>query len=143
MGKNQGPQSNNSTHSIEVCGGCHCQAVRFVARVPADSVLLHCNCSVCSMTGFVHLLARHDEFTLLSGRDQLSSYRFNTRQANHLFCNQCGVKSFYQPRSHPDCWSINAHCLDKYAASDWVHQNFDGQNWEQAKSQLDNQESNT
>ena len=43
------------------------------------------------------------DFELLTGRDALTSYRFGTGAAEHLFCRHCGVKSFYQPRSHPGC----------------------------------------
>ncbi len=40
------------------------------------------------------------------GRDRLAEYTFNTRVAKHLFCAECGVKSFYRPRSNPDGWSV-------------------------------------
>ena len=48
---------------IEVQGGCHCGAVRFAARLPDPPVpALDCNCSVCSMTGFLHIIVPHDDF---------------------------------------------------------------------------------
>ena len=84
------------------------------------------------MSGFAHLIVPHSDFELTHGQGQLRSYRFNTGQANHLFCAECGIKSFYQPRSHPESWSIHAHCLDDYDADAWQHQTFDGKNWEQA-----------
>jgi hypothetical protein len=90
------------------------------------------------MTGFIHLMVPHDEFELLSGRDDLASYRFGSGAANHLFCRQCGIKSFYQPRSHPEAWSVNANCLD--APLELALEQFDGANWEQAKANLDAQE---
>ena len=99
---------------------------------------MDCNCSVCRMTGFLHVMVRHDEFELVSGRDSLASYRFGTGTAAHLFCRHCGVKSFYQPRSHPESWSINANCLDE--APPLEIERFDGRNWEQAKANLDAQE---
>lgn len=124
---------------MKLTGGCHCQAVRFEAEV-GDSPLsvLDCNCSVCSMTGFLHLMVPHGDFTLLSGQDALSSYRFGTGAADHLFCRHCGVKSFYQPRSHPDAWSVNVHCLDQQV--DLHIEAFDGKNWTQAKAALDEAE---
>ena len=87
------------------------------------------------MTGFLHVIVPHADFTLDSGGDALASYRFGTGAAEHLFCSKCGVKSFYQPRSHPDAWSVNAHCLDEPVelVVDW----FDGVNWEEAKACLD------
>src|SRR3546814_3195986 len=39
-------------------------------------------------------------FRSLRGEDRLIRYRFGTGAADHLFCGACGVKSFYQPRSH-------------------------------------------
>ena len=96
---------------------------------------LDCNCSVCSMTGFLHIMVPHDNFELITGRDALSSYRFGSGAAEHLFCSTCGVKSFYQPRSHPECWSINANCLDRQV--DMVIEKFDGKDWDRAKAALD------
>lgn len=64
------------------------------------------------MSGFLHLIVPASRFRLLSGGDDLSDYRFNTRAARHLFCRHCGIKSFYVPRSHPAGYSVNARCLD-------------------------------
>lgn len=120
---------------MEVRGGCHCGAVRFSAQMPAPPVpALDCNCSVCSMTGFLHIIVRHADFTLDSGGELLVSYRFGTGAAEHLFCSRCGVKSFYQPRSHPEAWSINARCLDE--PLELSIESFDGRNWERAAGNL-------
>ena len=121
---------------IEVSGGCHCGAVRFAAQLPPPPVpSLDCNCSVCSRFGFLHVIVPHADFTLSSGSEVLTSYRFGGGAAEHLFCSVCGVKSFYQPRSHPDAWSVNAHCLDE--PIDLAIEQFDGRDWEQAKARLD------
>lgn len=96
-------------------GGCHCGRVRFEVVAPTPLRVLDCNCSVCRMTGFLHLIVPADRFRLLQGGDALTDYRFGTGTARHLFCAHCGVKSFYVPRSHPDGWSVNARCLDGVA----------------------------
>jgi hypothetical protein len=124
---------------IEAKGGCHCGAVRFTARLPDPPVpALDCNCSICRMSGFIHIIVPHEQFTLEKGTDVLTSYRFGTGTAEHLFCSKCGVKSFYQPRSHPASWSVNASCLDEQVELivDW----FDGQNWDAAKARLDEEQ---
>lgn len=90
------------------------------------------------MTGFLHIMVPHEDFELLTGRGALASYRFGTGAAEHLFCSNCGVKSFYQPRSHPDSWSVNANCLDRPVALDV--ERFDGQHWEAAKANLDGEQ---
>lgn len=121
---------------MNVEGGCHCGAVRFAADIGEQPIAaLDCNCSVCRMTGFLHIVVPREDFELLTGREALSSYRFGTGTAEHLFCCHCGVKSFYQPRSHPEAWSVNAHCLDEMPTL--TIEAFDGANWEQAKANLD------
>ena len=87
------------------------------------------------MTGFLHIMVPHRDFDLITGRDALTSHRFGTGAAEHLFCSICGVKSFYQPRSHPEAWSVNANCLD--APPELSIEKFDGRHWEQAKAALD------
>jgi len=48
---------------MKVSGGCHCGAVRFEAEVPEPPVpALDCNCSVCRMTGFLHVMVPHERF---------------------------------------------------------------------------------
>jgi hypothetical protein len=92
-------------------GGCHCGAVAFEVTAPAVIEALECNCSICRMSGFLHLIVPRSRFRLLRGESALAEYRFNTGVARHLFCRTCGVKSFYVPRSHPDGWSANVRCL--------------------------------
>lgn len=117
-------------------GGCHCGAVRFEAQLPEPPVpALQCNCSICSMTRFLHIIVPHSDFELVTGRHVLASYRFGTGRAEHLFCRFCGVKSFYQPRSHPNSWSINANCLDEPV--ELAVEPFDGRNWERAAAALE------
>jgi hypothetical protein len=121
---------------VKIAGGCHCHAVRFEAEVPNATEVLDCNCSICSMTGFLHLIVSHRRFALLSGRERLTSYRFGTGAAEHLFCSVCGVKSFYQPRSHPQAWSVNLNALDDVSALSISIRSFDGRNWEAAAAGL-------
>lgn len=93
-------------------GGCHCRRVRFEVDAPPVIDALACDCSICLMTGFLHLIVPAARFRLLSGADDLGEYRFNTGIARHLFCRYCGVKPFYVPRSHPDGYSVNIRCID-------------------------------
>lgn len=122
---------------MKIEGGCHCGAVRFEAEVPQQVTVLDCNCSICSKTGFRHLIVPHGDFRLMQGEQALTSYRFGTGAAEHLFCRVCGVKSFYQPRSHPDAWSVNLNAVDDTAGLAVTSQSFDGRNWEQARGALD------
>ena len=94
------------------CGGCHCGDVRFEVDAPATLQVLQCNCSICRMTGFLHLIVPASRFRLTTGAGALAEYTFNTRTARHLFCRRCGIRSFYVPRSHPDGFSVDVRCLD-------------------------------
>jgi hypothetical protein len=96
------------THS----GSCHCGAVAFEVEAPAKILAVDCNCSICRMSGYLHLIVPRSRFHLLQGADELTEYKFNTGMARHLFCSRCGVKSFYVPRSNPDGYSVNVRCLD-------------------------------
>ena len=93
-------------------GGCHCRRVRFEVDAPAALDVLDCNCSICRMTGFQHLIVPAARFRLVSGADVLTEYTFHTGAAKHRFCGVCGIKSFYIPRSHPDGVDVNVRCLD-------------------------------
>ncbi len=98
-------------------GGCHCRRVCIEVDAPADIDALDCNCSICRMSGFRHLIVPASRFRLLRGVDALSEYTFNTGTAKHYFCRHCGIKSFYVPRSHPDGIDINVRCLDEGAVA--------------------------
>jgi hypothetical protein len=111
-------------------GGCHCGAVRYEVEAPAALQVSECNCSICSKSGYLHLIVPKADFTLLSGADNLTTYTFDTHEAKHLFCQTCGIKSFYIPRSHPDGISVNARCLDESTIRSMEITPFDGKNWE-------------
>ena len=121
---------------VKHTGGCHCGRVRFEAIAPASITVSECNCSMCSKAGYLHLIVPADRFNLVSGRDVLTTYTFNTRTAKHLFCRRCGIKSFYVPRSNPDGFSINARCLDPATIERLDIEPFDGQNWEASADTL-------
>jgi len=121
-----------SAHS----GGCHCGRVRFEVEAPAIIQADECDCSICKKSGYLHVLVAADDFRLLQGEDALQTYTFNTGIAKHYFCKQCGVKSFYIPRSHPNGVSVNGRCLDSETIESIEITPFDGQNWEQNVSKL-------
>ena len=117
-------------------GGCHCGRVKFEVDAPADIVATECNCSICSMTGFLHLIVGQNDFRLLQGADDIETYTFNTGVARHIFCRYCGVKSYYVPRSHPNGISVNINCLQPGTIASITSEPFDGRNWEKNISQL-------
>ncbi len=115
---------------IKHTGGCHCGRVKFEVMAPAALQVSECNCSICSMTGFLHLIVSADRFKLIAGGENLTCYTFNTGTARHLFCSTCGIKSFYVPRSHPDGFSVNARCLAPGTAQSMEIGQTNGREWE-------------
>ena len=115
-------------------GGCHCGRVRF--RVTADLTrVTECNCSICTKKGFLHLIVAPEAFELLSGKEALTTYRFNTGTAQHTFCATCGIHPFYVPRSDPDKIDVNVRCLDGVDLAAIKTHLFDGRNWEHAMTE--------
>eukprot|EP00755_Sulcionema_specki_P033399 Sspe_Gene.100664::Locus_75333_Transcript_1_1_Confidence_1.000_Length_470::g.100664::m.100664 len=117
-------------------GGCHCKAVRFAVEVPKVLKVWQCNCSICHIKGNDHFVVPKAAFKLLQGGDKLTVYRFNTMQAQHLFCSVCGVQSFYVPRSNPDGYGVNPRCIDagllKIRGVRLEQVTYDGKNWDQS-----------
>jgi len=116
-------------------GHCHCRAVAFEVDAPQPFVAQDCNCSICTMTGYIHLIVPRSRFRLLTGEDNLTTYRFNTGVAQHKFCRTCGVKPFYIPRSNPDGVDVNVRCLDPMPTG-YILEPFDGRDWERHGHEL-------
>jgi hypothetical protein len=105
--------------------------VRFVVYGDLSTVAL-CNCSICAKKGIIHLIVPAADFELVSGREDLATYEFNTKVAKHQFCRTCGIHPFYVPRSDPDKIDVNVRCLDGVDPEALRPSTFDGKNWEQA-----------
>ena len=114
---------------MKYSGSCHCGAVRFEIEAPEMLEAERCNCSICTKSGYLHLILPLARFRLVSGEDAITTYTFNTGVAKHTFCRVCGVKPFYTPRSNPDGIDINVNCLDTPPAELTIVE-FDGRNWE-------------
>ena len=117
-------------------GGCHCGAVVFEVDAPASIEALDCNCSICSKSGFLHLIVPRVRFRLLRGEDALTDYRFGSSVAIHRFCKHCGIKSFYIPRSNPDGVDINVRCLDQSTIAELHASLFDDRNRDAATAAI-------
>ena len=121
---------------IRHTGGCHCGRLKFTVQAPADIEAHECNCSICSKSGYLHLIVARSRFRLIQGAEFLTAYTFNTGVAQHLFCKVCGIKSFYVPRSNPGGFSVNVRCLEAQTITKIKITKFDGLNWEQHAAEL-------
>ena len=109
----------------------HPQRVRFEVRGKLERVS-ECNCSICAKKGYVHWIVERTAFRLLTPSDNIAAYTFNTKVAKHLFCPNCGVTSFYIPRSDPEGIDVNVRCLDGVNLDKLERDHFDGRNWEKS-----------
>ena len=122
---------------VKFIGSCHCKAVTFEVESPRDLVVFKCNCSICHIKQNHHFIVPQNCVSLLTGAEELTEYRFNTRTAVHYFCKVCGVQSFYRPRSNPDGFGINIYAVNIGPATSVRYEEFDGANWESSMENSD------
>jgi len=63
------------------------------------------------MRGAVAVTSAPDAFQISRGEDELATYRFNTKTAEHHFCSICGIYTHHKRRSNPNQLGINVACL--------------------------------
>ena len=118
-------------------GSCHCKAIKFRFFSKKKVNLIKCNCSICSITNYLHLIIPHKEFKIIKGKNRILTYKFNKNLAKHFFCKICGIKSFYQPRSHKNSYSINYNSILKAPKINKII-SFDGKNYEKNLKNITN-----
>ncbi|KAF2073518.1 hypothetical protein CYY_005168 [Polysphondylium violaceum] len=100
-------------------GYCHCRTVHFQVLVDLTKPLetIKCNCTICAKSRWWEFYVHPEEFTLISGEDQLGLYQFGDLQTSHYFCKRCGVKPYIKGTSGN--WGgkfvgINVNCIDEF-----------------------------
>ncbi|MEX0917598.1 MAG: GFA family protein [Candidatus Paceibacterota bacterium] len=95
-------------------GSCHCGAVAFEFTTAPIEAGLACNCSHCHRKGFILTFLPKSQFTLKSGEDNLTEYRFNKKQLAHQFCKTCGVQAFAfgTGEDGTETAAINLRCVE-------------------------------
>ena len=71
------------------------------------------------MRGAVAVTSTPDEFRITEGEEKLATYRFNTKSAEHHFCQDCGIYTHHKRRSNPDQLGINVACLEGVSPFDF------------------------
>jgi hypothetical protein len=98
---------------------CHCGAVVLELDL-AQGILdvRRCNCSMCRRKGAVMGAVALAGLHVLQGADLLSTYRFNTKTAEHYFCSRCGIYTHHRRRSNPSQYGFNIGCLEGVQPTD-------------------------
>ena len=94
-------------------GSCHCGSVKFEIETDFPELTL-CDCSLCRRRNVLMVKVHESKFTLLTGQESLSEYRFHTNTARHFFCKVCGIYPFHRKRVTPDNFGINGWCLQGF-----------------------------
>ncbi len=108
-------------------GSCHCQAVTY--NVTGEFTEgMRCNCSHCKRKGFLLAFVPDEQFTLLSGADNLTTYQFNKKHIDHTFCKTCGVQSFGHGHDGNGNYMtmINLTCLEDFDITTVTVNDYDG-----------------
>ena len=91
---------------------CHCGAVELEISTDLENIK-QCNCSICKRKNAKMNLIPKDSIKIIKGRDNLSTYKFNTMQAEHFFCSTCGIYTHHNRRTDPNGVGINIGCIDE------------------------------
>ncbi|GAN11939.1 GFA family protein [Sphingomonas paucimobilis] len=101
-------------------GQCHCGKVLFEATLSDGfRTVRRCTCSYCRMRGAVAVSADMGGVVVTQGEEFLTSYRFNTVQAEHFFCSCCGIYTHHQRRSNRNQYGVNVACLEGVSPFDF------------------------
>ena len=91
---------------------CHCGAVELEIKLPDGIVdARRCNCSICRRKGAIVGSIPLSGLKIVSGKDKLRLYQFDSREAEHYFCSICGIYTHHRRRSNPNQYGINLGCL--------------------------------
>ena len=92
-------------------GSCHCKAIEFEIESELDKIM-QCNCSICIRKNAKMAMVSKDSIQIIKGKENLTSYKFNTMIAEHFFCKTCGIYTHHNRRSDPNGVGINIGCID-------------------------------
>ena len=75
-------------------------------------IIKQCNCSICIRKNAKMSMVPKEAINILKGKENLTSYKFNTMIAEHFFCKICGIYTHHNRRSDPNGAAINIGCID-------------------------------
>jgi hypothetical protein len=82
---------------------------------------------MCGRSGTLLTFVPASDFTLLSGEESLKDYQFNKKHIHHLFCTNCGIKSFARGSSPKgEMVAVNVRCLEGVDVDSLAINHFDG-----------------
>lgn len=108
-------------------GSCHCGRIAFeVTGEP--TLLIECNCSICSKKGALIWMVPSSDFRLLTPQTDLATYTFNRHHIQHRYCPVCGMHPYGEANAPDGAGriAVNARCLDDLEIAALPVKPFDG-----------------
>ncbi len=68
--KNASHHKANRKKMNKHLGSCHCKAIKFEIEAPKEVLIHNCNCTLCEMIGFQHLIVPKSKLKLITGNKQ-------------------------------------------------------------------------
>ena len=98
---------------------CHCGAIEAKVNLKKNiDVLMRCNCSMCKRKGTMYIVIKKNDLKIIKGETKIKTYQFNTNEAKHHFCSECGTHTHNLRRSDPNTYGINMGCIDEIDANE-------------------------
>ncbi|KAI9830687.1 MAG: hypothetical protein M1826_004516 [Phylliscum demangeonii] len=126
--------STSAASSKTYHGSCHCQAIKYEAKIspPLEGREINaCNCSICFRNGYLFVYVPDDDLRFHSGEDQMTKYSFHKRIMQHTFCPTCGTSMFAKSsdsRFLAGQTGINLRTLQDLDLDALTLKKFDGKN---------------
>ncbi len=74
-------------------GSCHCKRVTYEVKLDLAAGTSKCDCTFCTKSRNWGTFVKPAAFTLLSGKDDLTSYSGRNPTGHQYFCKHCGVRT--------------------------------------------------
>ena len=111
-------------------GTCHCGGVRITVPHQHDQVT-HCNCSLCSKTGFQGIYFPSNQLVIEGELDRYVRADSNPAYLACLRCRHCGVLTHWVPLTDPphERMGVNARLFEPGTFDDVPVKQVDGRSW--------------
>ncbi len=111
-------------------GTCHCGQVRITLPRKPDQVT-HCNCSLCSKTGFQGIYYSSADLEIEGELDSYVRADSNPAYIAQQRCRNCGITTHWVPLTDPpyERMGVNARLFEPGAFDDVPVKQVDGRSW--------------
>lgn len=115
---------------VALVGTCHCGQARITLPRKPDEVT-HCNCTLCSKTGFQGIYFASGELQIEGDFDSYVRADSSPAYIAQHRCRQCGIITHWTPLTEPphERMGINARLFDADVMAGIPVKEVDGRSW--------------